>query len=105
MLQAGRSRVRLPMNTLDFSIDLILPVALWSMGSIRPLTEMSTRNHPGGKVRPAREADNLSAICEPIVEKMWEPPRLLTTLWASTARYRDSFSCFSFGPCKLILKM
>jgi hypothetical protein len=28
---------------------------------------MSTRNLPGGKGRPVREADNLTAICEPIV--------------------------------------
>jgi hypothetical protein len=55
----------------------------------QPLTEMSTRNHPGGKGRPALEADNLTAICEPIVYKMWELQRL-TTLWAFTARYKDS---------------
>jgi hypothetical protein len=35
-------------------------------------------------------ADNLTAICEPTVYIMWEPQRL-TTLWASTACYRDSF--------------
>jgi hypothetical protein len=28
---------------------------------------MSTRNLPGGKIRPVRKADNLTAICEPIV--------------------------------------
>jgi hypothetical protein len=27
-LQAGMSRVRLPITSLDFSIDLILPIAL-----------------------------------------------------------------------------
>jgi hypothetical protein len=32
-----------------------------------PLTEMSTRNLPGGKGRLARKADNLTTICEPIV--------------------------------------
>jgi hypothetical protein len=29
MLQAGRSRVRFPMRSFDFLIDLILPAALW----------------------------------------------------------------------------
>jgi hypothetical protein len=38
-----------------------------SLGSTQPLTEMTTRNLPGGKGRPARKADNLTAICEPIV--------------------------------------
>jgi hypothetical protein len=51
---------------------------------------MSTGNLPGGKGRPALKAD-LTAICEPIVEKMWESRRL-TTLWAFTAFYRDSFT-------------
>jgi hypothetical protein len=36
-----------------------------AMGSTQPVTEMSTRNLPGGKVRPARKADNLTTICEP----------------------------------------
>jgi hypothetical protein len=35
--------------------------------STQPLTEMSTMNLPGGKGRPVRKADNLIAICEPIV--------------------------------------
>jgi hypothetical protein len=38
-----------------------------ALGSTQPLTEMSTRNLPGGKERPARGVDNLTAICEPIV--------------------------------------
>jgi hypothetical protein len=73
-----------------------------ALGSTQPLTEMSTRNIPGGEGRPAPKAD-LTAICEPIVYKMWKPQHL-TTLWVSTARYRDtyplfmkeSFSCSSF---------
>jgi hypothetical protein len=84
-LQAGRSRVRFPMTSLDFSVYLIFPAALW------PLTEMSIRNLPGGKWRPTRKADNLTDICEPIVWKMWEPRRL-TTLWAFKACYRDSLA-------------
>jgi hypothetical protein len=65
-----------------------------ALGSTQPLTEMSTRNIPGGEGRPAREADNLTPICEPIVYNMWEPQHL-TTLLVSTARYRDSFT-FTF---------
>jgi hypothetical protein len=38
-----------------------------AVGSTQPLTEMSTRNLPGGKEPPARKTDNLTAICEPIV--------------------------------------
>jgi hypothetical protein len=33
----------------------------------QPLLEMSTRDLPGGKGRPARKADTLTAIWEPIV--------------------------------------
>jgi hypothetical protein len=62
-----------------------------ALGSTQPLTEMSTRNIPGGEGRPARKAENLTAICEPTVYKMWEPRRL-TTLWASTGCYRDSYT-------------
>jgi hypothetical protein len=36
-----------------------------TLGSTQPLTEMGTRNLPGGKGRPARKADNLTSICEP----------------------------------------
>jgi hypothetical protein len=57
-----------------------------ALGSTQPLTEMSTKNLPGGKRPPA--------ICEPIVYKMWEPQHL-TTLWAFMACYRDSFIFFS----------
>jgi hypothetical protein len=38
-----------------------------ALGSTQPLTEMSTKNLPGGKGGPARKADNLTAICEPVV--------------------------------------
>jgi hypothetical protein len=38
-----------------------------ALASIQPLTEMSIRNLPRGKGRPARKALNLTAICEPIV--------------------------------------
>jgi hypothetical protein len=62
-----------------------------ALESTQPLTEMSTRNFPGDKWRPVPKADNLTALCEPIVWEMWESRRL-TVLWASPARYRDSFT-------------
>jgi hypothetical protein len=64
-----------------------------ALGSTQPLTEISTRNLPGGGdiARPARKAYNLTAICETSVKKVWEPRRL-ASLWVSTARYRVSFT-------------
>jgi hypothetical protein len=39
-----------------------------ALGSTQPLTEMSNRTlYLGGKGRPARKADNLTVISEPIV--------------------------------------
>jgi hypothetical protein len=38
-----------------------------ALGSIQPVTELSTINLLRGKGRPARKADNLTVICEPIL--------------------------------------
>jgi hypothetical protein len=83
MLQDGRSPVRVS-DEVDFFNLPTTSNCTMALGSTQPLTEMSTRNLPGGKKRPARRADNLAAICEPNVWKMWEP-QPLTTLRASTA--------------------
>jgi hypothetical protein len=37
------------------------------LGFTQPVTEMSIRNVPEVKALPALKADNLTAICEPIV--------------------------------------
>jgi hypothetical protein len=37
-----------------------------ALGLTQPLTEMSAKNLPENKGRPARKTDNLIAICEPI---------------------------------------
>jgi hypothetical protein len=64
MLQTGRSPVRVP-DEVDF-FNLPNPSSrTMVLGSTQRLTEMSTRNFPGGKKRPARRANNLGAIYEP----------------------------------------
>jgi hypothetical protein len=73
-LQIQRSRVRFPMRSFNFGNTMAL-------GSTQPPTEMSTRNLPGDKGRPARKADNLTAFCKSIDYKIWESRRLIT-LWA-----------------------
>jgi hypothetical protein len=55
-------------DEVDFFFNLPNPSSRnMALGSTQPLTELSTRNIPGGKGRPARKADNLTAMCEPIV--------------------------------------
>jgi hypothetical protein len=66
MLQAERSLVRVPMRWIFFNLPNPATRTV-VLGSTQPLAQMSTRNLPGGKKRPARRADNLAAICEPIV--------------------------------------
>jgi hypothetical protein len=59
-----------------------------ALGATQSLTEMSTRNLPADKGRPARKADTLTAICEPMSRKCGSlevlqphgPPRLVTEI-------------------------
>jgi hypothetical protein len=69
-----------------------------ALGSTQPLTEMSTKNLPGVKGGRCVRLTNRTAICDPIVQKMWEPRRL-TTLWAFTACYRDNFTFYLSITC------
>jgi hypothetical protein len=82
MLQARRSPVRVP-DEVDF-FNLPNPSGrTMALRSTWPLTNMSIRNFPGGKKRPARRAEpcrHLWAECL----KMWES-QPLTTLRSSTA--------------------
>jgi ABC-type cobalt transport system substrate-binding protein len=46
--------------------------------STQSLTETITKNLPGGKGGRARKAQKFTVIYEPIIWKVWEPPRPLT---------------------------
>jgi hypothetical protein len=63
MLQAGRSQDRFP-DEVDFFNLPNTSSRTMVLSSTQPLTEMNTRNLPGGKKRPARRADNRTAIYE-----------------------------------------
>jgi hypothetical protein len=75
------------------------------MGFTQPLTEMSIRSRKilflGSRARAVRKANNLTAICEPIVYIMWNPSHP-TTLQASTSYYRDSFTLFTKGESSVL---
>jgi hypothetical protein len=93
MLQTERSPVRVP-DEVDF-FNLPNPSSrTMALKSTQPLTEMSIRNLPGGKKRPARRADNLTAICEPIVYRKCGGLHGL---------YRDNFT-FTLQVTKLLIK-
>jgi hypothetical protein len=68
MLQAARSLVLFPDEVDSFNLPNPSSRTM-ALGSTQPLTEMNTRNLPGGIKRPARRADNLAAIYEPNVRK------------------------------------
>jgi hypothetical protein len=67
MLQAVMLRGLIPDEIIGFFNWPNPSGRTMALGSTQPLTEMSIRNLPGGKNRPARKADNLTAICEPTV--------------------------------------
>jgi hypothetical protein len=69
MLQAGRQPIRVAYEVHFFQFTTTSSRNM-ALGSTQPLTEMSTRNLPGGKKRPARRADNLAAVYDRMSENV-----------------------------------
>jgi hypothetical protein len=63
MLQAGSSPDEVDLFNLPNTFSRTM-----ALGSTQPLTELITGDISGGKGRPACKAENLTAICEPIID-------------------------------------
>jgi hypothetical protein len=66
MAQARRSRVPFPMRSLNFFNVLDPSNCTVALGFTQPVIDVSTRKS-SGSTRPARKADNLTAVCGQIV--------------------------------------
>jgi hypothetical protein len=87
VLQAGRSRDRVPMRWIFFNWPNPSSCTM-TLGLTQPLTEISTRNFPGGKWWPVHRTDNIPPSVSGLSRKCGNLN--ISTIWASTSCYRDT---------------
>jgi hypothetical protein len=84
------------MSSQDSLTDLTIPAAIWPRSLLsREQNRNEYQETSWGEGQPMLMGNNLTAICEPIVEKMWEL-RHITTLLTFTDCYRNIFTSLIF---------
>jgi hypothetical protein len=64
MLQVRRSEVRVPISLIFFNLPNPSSRTM-DLAFAQPIIVMSTKRSFKGKTRPVRQADSLTAVCEP----------------------------------------